>query len=154
MVRNYVYQKNEGPSGKCPLIFFIVMSFGDAICVWELPAWFSFCFRRNFNLGIWKCDHETIILHYNSNFVSLSGTNSHCFFNIYLLKTLIFESSFRLTTNWEEDTELSHIPLSPHMNSLPCYGYRSPEQYICYQGWATPTHHNHPNSTAYLRVLT
>lgn len=32
--------------------------------------------------------------------------------------------------NWEEVTEIVHIPLSPHIHSLSHYQYPPPEEYI------------------------
>ena len=70
------------------------------------------------------------------------------FFCLFLLKDFLEQQ------NLEEGTEISHMPPTPNMCSLPHYQHHSPEQNGTFVTKDEPTftHHHHPKSMVYLRA--
>lgn len=70
---------------------------------------------------------------------------------INFLKDYFSRVVLNLQQNWEGDTEI--YPQPPHIHSLPCYQYHSPEWYIFLsKDGLTYAHCNHPESIVYLRI--
>ena len=73
-----------------------------------------------------------------------------------LLMAVFIETIFRAVLgsqqNWEEGTEMSHVPPAPHRHSLP--HYQQPHQMVLLLQLMTLTlmHHCHPKSTVYITI--